>query len=152
MILDCTCLSSNDLNFGIAHFRVILFFSNFQGGALAPPAPPKYGSGYAQVPLLSSPWEGSVQDQSLPVYPLPLVPQVEGLPSPSLELILESPLLTSLLLTALSSVVFNALQSTWIMFLHGTRVLCVTGGGMVVGDRLLQVILARNNVASGLAR
>ncbi len=71
---------------------------------------------YAQVPLLSSPWEGSVQDQSLPVSPLPLVPQVEGPPSPSLELILESTLLTSLL-TASLSVEFNALQSTWIMFL-----------------------------------
>ncbi len=35
-------------------------------------------------------------------------------------------------------------------YLPGTRVLCVTGGGMTVGDRLLQVYLARDNVASGL--
>ncbi len=36
-------------------------------------------------------------------------------------------------------------------YVPGTRVLCVTGGGMAVGDRLLQVTLARDNVASGLA-
>ncbi len=72
---------------------------------------------YAQVPLLSSPWEGSVQDQSLPVSPLPLAPQMEGPPLPSPGLILESPLLTSLHLTASSSVEFHAWQSTWIILL-----------------------------------
>ncbi len=36
-------------------------------------------------------------------------------------------------------------------YVPGTRVLCVTGGGMIVGDRLLQVTLSRDNVASGLA-
>ncbi len=36
-------------------------------------------------------------------------------------------------------------------YVPGTRVLCVTGGGMAEGDRLLQVTLARDNVASGLA-
>ncbi len=36
-------------------------------------------------------------------------------------------------------------------YVPGTRVLCVTGGGMAVGVQLLQVTLSRDNVASGLA-